>query len=357
MRKTRLAFATATAVVALVLAACGGGGGETPTTKPAETTTGAAEETTEAGGGAEGKVMRLALNQTETHPSYIALVAMGEAFSEATGGRWGIEVFPNSTLGDQGEYLQSVSGGVIDMAIVSAPQLENVQKDFVIFSLPTVFESIEHQMAVLSDDAIVGEIYSSLEASNKITVVGGFTQGARSVYLKTGPAETPAALQGLKIRVQESPVFLAMIEALGGSPTPMAYSEVYTALQSGVIDGAENNEISYQTQKHYEVAPYYSYTRHLIGADFLIINSETLASMSAEDRAAFDAAWEGAWKQHTELWLTNTEKAVAEATAGGAQFIEVDSAAFVEALAPLIDQFLTTDGQKALYQAIKDAAK
>lgn len=310
-------------------------------------------------GGSSGEThtMKLALNQTEEHPSFIALEAFAEDLAEATDGRWDIQVYPNSTLGDQNEYLQSVSDGVIDLAIVSAPQLENLQKDFVIFSLPTVFDSIDHQMATLSDPAVVGDVYASLEESNNITVIGGFTQGARNMYTKDGLVETPADLEGKKIRVQESPVFIAMIEALGGSPTPMAYSEVYTGLQSGVIDGAENNEISYATQKHFEVAPFYSNTQHLIGADFLIINTDTLGEMSEEDRAAFDAAWTTAWTDHTSMWKTQTEDAIAEAKAGGATFGDVDTAAFTKALSPLLDEFITTDSQQALYDAIRANAK
>lgn len=339
-KKTRLALITTTAVAALTLAACSGGGntGEAPSEEEFEPIT-----------------MKLALNQTEEHPSFIALEAFGEELAEATEGRLNIEVHPNSTLGDQAEYVQSVSSGVIDLAIVSAPQLENVQKDFVLFSLPTVFESIDHQMQVLSDDEIVGELYASLEESNNISVVGGFTQGARSMYVKDAAAEEPSDLEGKKIRVQESPVFLGMINALGGSPTPMAFAEVYTGLQSGVIDGAENNEISYFTQKHYEVAPFFSYTRHLIGADFLIINTDTLESMTEHDRAAFDEAWTNAWQAHTELWKTETEEAIAGAEAGGATFTEVDSDAFVGALEPLLDEFVTTDSQKALLEAIQSS--
>lgn len=340
--KTRLAVIAATAVAALGLAACGGGAA-------APAPGGAAG----GGGSTAPTTMKLAHNQTETHPTHIALTAFGEKLKADSEGRWDIQVFPNSTLGDQGEYLSSVSTGVIDMAVVSAPQLENLNKDFVIFSLPKVFEGIDHQMEVLSDDAIVGDVYKSLESSNNMTVLGGLTQGARSVYTKDGPAQTPAALAGKKIRVQESPVFLSMINALGGSPTPMAYAEVYTGLQSGVIDGAENNEISYFTQKHFEVAPYFSYSRHLVGADFVIINSNTLKKMSDADRKAFDAGWEGAWKQHTELWKTNTEKAIADATAGGATFTEVDEAAYAAALAPLKDEFLTSDAQKAMYDKIQ----
>ena len=212
-------------------------------------------------------------------------------------------------------------------------------------------------MSVLSDDEVVGDVYASLEESDSITVVGGLTQGARSIYLKDKIAETPDDLAGKKIRVQESPVFISMINALGASPTPMAFSEVYTGLQGGVIDGAENNEISYFTQKHYEVAPFFSFTRHLIGADFLISNTDTLAEMSEEDRAAFDEGWTKAWEQHTELWNSETEKAIAGAEEGGATFEEVDSEAFVDALTPLLDEFITTDSQQELYDDIRASAE
>jgi tripartite ATP-independent transporter DctP family solute receptor len=342
MHKTaRLAVIATTAIAALTLAACSSG-------NPGDDSTAPAEEV-------KPTTMKLALNQTEEHPSFIALEAFGERLAEATDGRWNIEVHPNSTLGDQAEYIQSVSSGVFDLAIVSAPQLENVSKDFVVFSLPTVFDSIDSQMEILADDEIVGDLYTSLEDSNNITVVGGFTQGARSIYVKGGAAETPDDLAGKKIRVQESPVFISMINALDASPTPMAFGEVYTGLQSGVIDGAENNEISYFTQKHFEVAPFFSYTRHLIGADFLIINTPTLDTMSEEDRAAFDEEWDKTWQEHTELWASETEEAIAGAKAGGATFTEVDGDAFVDALEPLLDEFITTDSQKALYDAIKGA--
>lgn len=359
--KSRAVTAATAAFAALTLAACLGGG-DSDNTGDAETDAGSADtQTTEAEGGGDaapagdGTVLRLAHNQTEEHPTHVALTDMGTALSDATEGRWSIEVFPNATLGDQGEYLQSVSSGVIDMAIVSAPQLENLNGDFVIFSLPTVFDSIDSQMSVLANQDVVGDIYTSLEGSNNITVIGGLTQDFRSIYTSDGPVETPADLAGLKIRVQESPVFISMMNALGASPTPMAYGEVYTGIQSGVIDGAENNIISYQSQKHYEVAPYFSYTNHLLGADFLIINTEVLNEMSDEDRAAFDEAWTGAWEQHTELWKADTETARAEAEADGATFAEVDAAAFQEALTPLLDEFLTTPEQQALLEAIKSA--
>ncbi|MDR7304340.1 TRAP transporter substrate-binding protein [Haloactinomyces albus] len=330
-RKKTLSLAATLSALALVLAGCS------------------------SGGGAGGTTLRLALNQTKEHPSFVALDNFGNRLSKATSGRWDIEVYPNETLGAQQEAIQLVSDGTVDMAIVSGTQLANLNKDFRVFNLPQVFDSIEHQMNVVNNPDIVGDLYSSLEDQN-LTVLGGFTQGARSLYTSKGPITKPADLAGMKIRVQESDIHTKMIELMGGSATPMAYGEVYTALQSGVLDGAENNEVSYVSQKHHEVAKHYSYTNHLIGVDYLIMNTDRLAEMSAEDRAAFDREWQVAIQEHTELWKTATEEAIAEAKADGAQFHEVNTEAFSKALQPLIDESLTTDTARRLYEAAQSAA-
>lgn len=339
MRKPKLLATVAAAALTLTMAACGGG-----------------TDTADGGdaGGSAGKTLRLALNQTEEHPSYVALDNFGTRLAEGTEDRWDIQVFPNETLGAQQEALQMVSNGSVDMAIVSGTQLENLNDDFLVFNMPLAFNDIEGQMKVIQDEAVVGELFTSLEESQKITVLGGFTQGSRSVYTKE-PITTPADLAGQKLRVQESDLHIAMAEALGASATPLAYGEVYTGLNSGVIDAAENNEVSYVTQKHFEVAPNFNYTNHLVGLDYLIINTDTLAGMSAEDRAVFDTEWKAAMDEHTSLWADATEKAIADATAGGASFNQVDAAAFRAALEPLQDQFLTTDSQKALWDAAQAA--
>ncbi|GAA4286277.1 TRAP transporter substrate-binding protein [Georgenia daeguensis] len=345
MRKKTLSLVTLTGVTALALAACGGGD--------------ATEDATAGGGGAAegGATMRLALNQTEEHPSYIALDNFGERLSEATDGRWDVDVFPNETLGAQQEALQLVSDGSVDMAIVSGTQLENLNEDFLVFNLPKVFDDVEHQMSVIHDPEVTGDLYTSLEESNKLTVLGGFTQGARSIYTTYGPVETPADLAGKKLRVQESDLHIAMAEAMGASATPMAFGELYTGLQSGVVDAAENNEVSYWTQKHYEVAPNWSYTNHLVGLDYLIINSDLLAGMSEDDRAIFDEEWKATYEEHTELWATATEEAITSAKDGGATFTEVDEEAFTAVLEPLAAEFIKTDTQQALYDAARAAAK
>lgn len=279
-------------------------------------------------------ILRLALNQTEKHPSYVALSSFDKRLQAATGGRFHIDIFPNEVLGAQQEILSLQRNGIVDLSIISGTQLENINKDFQVYNLPRVFDSVAHQMKVVEDPNISGPLFHSLEASKRLTVLGGFTQGARSLYTKT-PVKAPADLAGMKIRVQESPVMLGMVNAMGGSPTPMAYGEVYTAMQSGVLDGAENNEVSYFTQKHYEVAPYFTYTNHLVGLDYMVANTDMLEKMPPADRAIFDREWQTTSKEFVVLWDKATKDAITGATKGGATFAKIDTKAFDEKLEPM----------------------
>jgi tripartite ATP-independent transporter DctP family solute receptor len=309
------------------------------------------------GADGEGRTLVLSLNQTESHPSYVALTEFGDRLAERTDGRWDVEVYANETLGAQQEVIQLVGDGAVDMAVASGTQLENLNKEFQTLNLPTVFDDIEHQLAVINDDAIVGELFTSLEDDMDLTVLGGLTQGARNVYTAEGPVEQPEDLNGRKIRVQESDIHIDMIEAMGGSATPMAYGEVYTALQSGVLDGAENNEISYLSQKHNEVAEHMALTEHLIGLDYVVMNTGVLGGMSPEDRAVFEEEWVAASERHAELWTSETLEAVEAAEESGTVFTEVDEAAFDEALAPVVDKYLETDQARKLYDDVRKAAQ
>ena len=300
--------------------------------------------------------VKLALNQTESHPSYIALDHFSERFSERTDGRWEIDIYPNEQLGSQQEVVQFISSGAIEMAIVSGTQLENLNRDFQVLNMPTTFSDVDHQMDVIRNDEIVGDLFGSLEQSSNISVIGGFTQGSRHIYNSIHPIVTPEDLAGQRIRVQESDMHLRMIGLMGGSATPMSYGEVYTAIQSGVLDGAENNEVSYVTQQHDEVAPYLSNTNHLVGLDYMIMRTDLRDAMSEEDRAIFDEEWDAAMVEHTELWEQETQASIEEAEAGGAQINDVDEQAFADALAPIADEFLVTDYQRDLFDAVRGEA-
>ncbi len=340
IRKTSVLFTSALAA-SLALTACGGSGNGAGGD--------GGNDADAAGGGSDGKVMRLALNQTEDHPSYIALDNFGQALADEAEG-WGIDVYPNEQLGAQAEALQLVSDGSVEMAIVSGAQLENLNEDFTVYNLPKVFEDVDHQMDVVNNpDELTQDLFASLEEGSKITVLGAFTQGSRSVYTSFGPVESTEDLAGKKMRVQESALNISIAEALGASATPMAYGELYTGLQSKVVDAAENNEVSYYTQKHFEVAPYWTYTNHVVGLDYLIINSDVLSSMDDDTRAAFDAGWEQAWKEHTELWAEATQEAIDGAKEGGATFTEIDSPEFDEALTKIAEEYISNENQQALY--------
>lgn len=304
-----------------------------------------------------GKTLVLSLNQSESHPSYIALTDFGERLKAATDGRWDVKVYPNETLGAQQEVIQLVSDGSVDMAVASGTQLENLNPHFGVLNLPTTFRSIDHQMSVITDPSTVGDLFTSLEGSKNLTVLGGLTQGDRNLYTVSGPIKKPADLHGMKVRVQESDVHIKMVNAMGGSATPMSYGEVYTALQSGVLDGAENNEISYVTQHHNEVAKYVARTRHLVGLDYMLINSETYNSMTDEDRGIFDAEWDKTVKSHTDLWKQETAKATEEAEDSGTKFNDVDQAAFEKALTPVVDGALKSPADRELYDTIQEANK
>lgn len=308
----------------LLLAACGADNGG-----DGADSTGAAGDTTN---------LRVAFNQTENHPQYIALTEMGKRLEEATDGAYSIEVYPNETLGAQQETIQLLQDGSLEMAFVSGAQLENFSDDFVVFNLPYVFKSQEHQREVTNDPEIVGDLYASLEDQN-ISVLAAFHGGVRNVYTKETPVRKPEDMAGLKIRVQEADTHIEMLNLMGGSATPMAQGEVYSAIQSGVLDGAENNELVFYDLKHVEVAPVYSYTRHLMVPDYLIVNPTILAGMSDEHRSAFDAELAAAVDEEGELWDVKVGEAIEAATAAGAEFIDdVDADAFRVILEPFVEE-------------------
>lgn len=303
------------------------------------------------------RVLSISLGQAESHPSYGSLVSFGERIAEATDGRYGARVYANNSLGDQQETVQLVSDGAIDMAVISGTQIENSSPRFLPLNVAGIFDDIDHQNRVMLDDAIVGDLFRSLEPAKRLTVMGGYTQGSRHLYTAPGPIESVEDLAGLKIRVQESEIFLRLIRNMGGAPTPLAYSEVYTALQAGVLDGAENNEISYVTQRHYEVAKHFTRTNHLIGFDFLLANTDLLEGMDERDRDAVRGAWETTQSEFVEIWRTETEKATEEMIDRGVQIADPDP----EVFGPIIEEsglsLLENPDDIALYEAIRAVAE
>ncbi|MGO1383436.1 MAG: TRAP transporter substrate-binding protein [Arachnia sp.] len=333
----------------LALSACSAG--TTPAPGDAATDGGGDSATS-----ADTLLMKVAFNQPESHPQYIVMDELGDKLSEATEGRYDIEVYPNETLGAQRETIELVQAGTLEMAYIAGPLLENFNPDFVVFNLPFAFESPEQQSEVTNDPEIVGDLYSSLEDQG-IKVVSAFHGGVRSVYNSVKPINTPADLESMKIRVIESDTNIDMMALMGGTGTPMGQGEVYTAIQSGILEGGENNELIYSNLKHAEVAPYYSYTRHLMFPDYLIINPSLYDGMSEEDQAVFSDLLAEARVHEAELWKEQVDDAVAAAEAAGATFNEVDADAFAAAIQPLTEEKLTTDVTKTIYDQVRAAGE
>ncbi|MGY4691109.1 TRAP transporter substrate-binding protein [Salibacterium sp. K-3] len=335
MKKFSLAFVNAF-FLGVIMVGCGG----------AEDTSGAQETET----------LKVAFNQPEEHPQFQAMEEFGEKIYERTEGAYEVEVYPNETLGAQRETVELTQSGTIAMSIVAGSLMESLNENFVVFNLPYVYDSKQHQMSVLNNEEITGDIYKSIE-NEGITVLGAFHGGVRNIYNKEKPINTPEDLNGMKIRVMESDTNVQMLEKMGGEGTPMGQGEVYTAIQSGVLDGGENNELVYNNLKHVEVAPYYSRTQHLMVPDYLIINTDLFNGMSDEYQDIFEEELQAAIDMSSKQFEKDVSTAEEKAKEVGAQFNEVDINVFQKKVKPLIEEKLTNDVTKDLYEKVRDAAE
>jgi tripartite ATP-independent transporter DctP family solute receptor len=308
----------------------------------------------EGGGDAPQTVFRVAFNQDADHPQAQALTELSEALQERTDGAYALELYTDETLGDQAATIEQVQSGTIDFAVVAGSLLENFESDFSVVNLPYLYESPEHQMSVLNDREIVGELYDAVLEDN-IQVLTAYHGGVRNVYSSVGPVVTPADLAGQKIRVIGSDTNVRMMELMGGVGTPMAQGEVYTAIQSGVLDGAENNELIFSTLSHDEIAPYYSRTEHLMMPDYLIASPAVWDALDEETKGVFDELLAESVDTELELFSAAVEESIAAAEEAGATFSDADVDAFREAVLPLHEERVTTERTQAIYDAIEEA--
>lgn len=299
----------------------------------------------------ESGIIRIAYNQAITHPHYQALYKALERFSDMTDGRFKFLIYPNEVLGDQRATLELVQNGALQMAIVNNAMLENYNKDFGILGLPYIFNSQEHQRKVFTS-GILDELFESIKRY-KFEVMAAYTAGSRNIYTKK-PIKSPKDLDGMKIRVMESPLMVATLKYMGGVGTPMSQGEVYTAIQQGVLDGGENNEITYMDMKHYEVAPYFSQTQHIMVPDVVIAESKYLEKMSKEDRELLRKLLDESIDEEFKLWNEQIEIAKENAVKQGVTFVDVDIKLFQKNCEILHKEFMKDSkfAQK-LYEEIR----
>lgn len=302
----------------------------------------------------ERQIVRIGHNQSTGHPTHIALTAFEAFIEERLGDKYNVEVYPSELLGSQNEMVQLTQTGAINFCVASNSLLETFSENYSIFNLPYLFASSEAYHAAMDDENVTGPIFSSTKQAG-FEAVTWLDAGTRNFYTVSAPIESPADLKGLKIRTQQSPTNVEMMRLLGGSATPMGFGEVYTALQSKVIDGAENNEMALTDNGHGDVCKYYSYDMHQMIPDILIGNLAFLDSLNEQERAVFEEGFALVNRVEREEWSLAVENAKRKAQdEQGVQFYYPDTAPFQQACAPLHQSMLA--GNPALiptYEAIE----
>lgn len=284
-------------------------------------------------------IVRISHAQAETHPEHLGLLAFKEYVEENLGDKYEIQIFPNELLGSAQKAIELTQTGAIDFVVAGTANLETFADVYEIFSMPYLFDSEEVYKAVMQDTDYMERIYESTDEAG-FRVVTWYNAGTRNFYGKS-PIKTPEDLKGKKIRVQQSPASVAMVKAFDAAAAPMGFGEVYTAIQQGVIDGAENNELALTNNKHGEVAKYYSYNKHQMVPDMLVANLKFLNSLSDEDYQIFKEAAALSTEVELEEWEKSAEEAKRIAAEDmGVEFIDVDVDAFKQKVLPLHDTML-----------------
>lgn len=300
---------------------------------------------------AKTTLWKLGHNFTETHPVHAALQQFAQDVEKETDGRIKISIFPNAVLGDDTSMIEQLQGDVIQMMKVSTSFVEGFSPLYGIFSVPYLFDSREQFFKVM-ESPIVQKIYESSRPAGFIALTY-YDSGSRSFYTKNKPIMSPADLKGLKIRVIPSPIFVRMIELMGGAATAMPFGEVYTAIQTGTVDGAENNVVSLVDMKHGEVAKQYSFDEHSMTPDVLIINNTTWDSLSDVDKAIVSNAAKRSTELEVTLWAETTDKAMVAAENMGVNFNYPDKEPFRQAVAPILEDQMKDPAKAEIITAIR----
>ncbi len=272
------------------------------------------------------------------YPTTEGIKFLGEKLSGWTNGRLTVKIFPSMQLGGEKEALEQVQIGALEMTRVSVGVVGPIVKEFDAFNLPYFFRDVDHMHRVV-DGEIGTELLNRLEAGGLIGL-GYMDSGSRSFYNKVRPINTPKDLQGLKIRVIQNPVFVELVNSLGGSGIQVSFNELYTALQTGVVDGAENNPPTLFTHKHYEIAKYYSLTRHLIVPEIFVFSKKIWDGISPLDRQLIRKASVLAVGKQRELWAAKEKEDIENLKKVGVEINEIaDKTPFIKATQTVRDNF------------------
>ncbi len=284
---------------------------------------------------AQNMVLKAADTHPAGYPTVVAVENMGKKLDAATHGRITLKMFPGAVLGQEKEAVEQVQIGALQIARISLGVVGPVAPDVDVFNMPFVFRDIAHMRAVI-DGPIGAELLEKVTNSPaRLVALGWMDGGARSLYTKK-LVKTPADLKGVKVRMMGNPLFVDTMDAMGGNGISMAYGEVFSALQTGVIDGAENNPPSFFTSNHYTTGmKYYAQTNHLIIPELLVMSKVTWDKLSAEDKALMKKVAREAQMEQRVLWDKSAADYTAKLKAAGVEFVPVDQKLFFDATAPV----------------------
>jgi tripartite ATP-independent transporter DctP family solute receptor len=296
----------------------------------------------------KSKIIKLAHGLDVNHSVHKAMVKMGEDLIQRSGGKLILEIYPSQQLGTERECLELLQIGSLDMTKVSAGVMENFAPKMKILGLPFLFRDREHSFKVL--DGSIGQKLLDDGEQYWLKGLGYYDAGSRSFYTKEKPVNSPEDLLGLKIRVMESVTSMDMVKSLGGSPTPISWGELYTSLQQGVVDGAENNPPSFYLSGHYEVCKYYSLDEHTVLPDVLIAGTHFWKKLSEQERKWLLAAVKESVQYQRILWAEAEEIALAEVKKAGVKIIRPDKTLFSKMVGSIYDQY---KNDEAMYEIIR----
>lgn len=293
------------------------------------------------------KTIKLGHGLDVSHPVHKAMLLMGEELGKNSEGKLKLEIYPNQQLGSERQCLELLQIGSLDMTKVSAAVMENFSPNMKVLGLPFLFKNRAHSFNVLDGD--VGKGLLNGATKHWLKGLGYYDAGSRSFYTKEAPILEPENLEGLKIRVMESVTAMSMVNNLGGSPTPISYGELYTALQQGVVDGAENNPPSFFLSRHYEVCKFYSLDEHTTVPDVLIISTHLWDKLSPKEQAWVQKAADTSVKYQRKLWTIAETEAIEAVIKAGVTVVRPDKALFQKKVSMMYE---TYKDEKEIYELI-----
>lgn len=298
------------------------------------------------------KVIRLGHGLPQTHPVHKAMAYLGEELAKESGGKMKLKIYSDNQLGGERECLELLQIGSLDMTKVSAATMENFDTRYKVFNLPYVFKNEQHKFDVL-DGEIGREI---LNGSDHVFLKGlcFYDAGSRSFYSVKKPIESPDDLKGMKIRVMQSKTAFEMVKSMGGSPTPINFGELYSALQQGVVDGAENNPPSFYTSGHFEVCKYYTLNRHASIPDVLLVSIKTWNSLTKEQQTWLQAAASKSAPFERKVWGDFVNESLVALKKAGVNIYEPDPKIFSEKVQSMYTEEKLGGEVYSLFQRIQN---